>query len=128
MLALTCMTQEGGYIADSFKVGWPPLRIRPGSPMLVRFERPEQPSEVEIRGPRGVVDFSLQAYEQDGSVTAWEARFAAPGPPPRRKAQERGGETYYTVVPIATWTGDEDCPSSKRGEWGVTLQKRKARG
>lgn len=122
VLAVSCTNENSSLIGDSFQVGWPPVRARRGAQLVLRFERPEQPSEVKIRGPRSLRPFTLEPYAPAGTVEAWDARFAAPGRPPARSMEERDGKRYYAIVAVATWYGDEDCTVSKTGEWALSLQ------
>ena len=123
--AVTCVTENNVDVWDAFQIGWPPVLVRTGAPLRIRFETDKQPSDVEILGPRGALPFTLKPYAPEGSVVAWDAEFAAPGRPPQRALQERNGRTYFPVVPRASWTDDEECPKGKQGEWGVSLRHRK---
>ncbi|MGH2710591.1 MAG: hypothetical protein ACRDH9_05240 [Actinomycetota bacterium] len=121
LLAVTCVSETSGGVADSFQIGWPPVKVRKGSALKLRIQRADPPSEVRVHGPRHLLPFTLEAYEPDGVLESWDVRFRAPGPPPRRAIQERNGERYHVVVLEATWEADGECSVYRRGEWGLSL-------
>ena len=90
--------------------------------MFVRFQKDEQPSTaeayhpspVDIRGPQGLIPYTLVPFAPEGEVTAWDARFRAPST----------GARKYRLIAEARWI-DEQCRSITQWvTWVFSLQKR----
>ncbi|MGH2691908.1 MAG: hypothetical protein ACRDHM_05345 [Actinomycetota bacterium] len=92
-----------------------PVKVRTGKPMFIRFHKAEQPSTVELLGPRGrPIPFSLNPYDPDGTVVAWDAGFRAP----------RSGRRLYGIGTDARWP-DENCPGFHQGAvWNFLVERR----
>ena len=121
-------------VADApFAVGWPPVHVRPGARMLVRFQKETQPQSVEIHGPRGVIRATLQQHSSGGTVSAWDARFTAPSTLRRHNMVLDGKRRrFYVIEVLASW-GEADCTwddgpggpaPSQRAEWVLSVKKR----
>lgn len=104
----------------------PPIRVRTGRPMFIRFHKEDQPSSadsshpaaVDISGPRGPIPFTLAPHAPDGQVVAWDAKFKAP------QSRSRNYEIFAQV----RWV-DEDCDSFTQWvAWNFTVKKRTRRG
>lgn len=98
----------------------PPVEVKPGRTLILRFHTEDRPANLEIRGPGGLLSFTLQPNAPDGQVTAWDARFEAP----------RAGRRY-AIGATAAWP-HEDCvfpgtgapPPDQFAEWGFSVKKR----
>jgi hypothetical protein len=103
----------------------PPIRVRPGTAMFIRFHKEDQPSSsdpsdpepVEIGGARGPIPFTLVPHARDGQVVAWDARFKAP----------QLGRKPYVFGAMAQWI-DEHCDGFTQWvAWRFNVQKRRPR-
>ena len=117
---------EGDYAPDApFVAARPPVEVRPGAALIVRFHKEDRPGIIEIRGPGGILPFTLQPYAPEGETVAWDARFRAPG---------SGGR--YSIAALASWP-HEDCafssdtvggpPPTQFAEWGFSVKRRPRR-
>lgn len=103
----------------------PPVRVRSGKGLFIRFHKEDQPSSssdpnsepVEIGGLRGPIPFTLVPYAPDGQIVAWDAKFKAP----------RLGRRPYVFGVQARWT-DEHCTDYTQWvAWRFTVQRPRPR-